>query len=74
MTNGASRVARLSTAALLAALPLYTTPTAAAVTPPPVDDSQLPKPASPSPPRPTEQQHQCVISNGRSDEIAIPDS
>lgn len=69
MTIVASRVVRLSAAALLAALPLYTTPTAAAVTPPAVDDSLLPKPRSPTPPQRTEQQQQCVTSDARSGDI-----
>lgn len=69
MTIFASRVVRLSAAAILAALVLYTTPTADAVTPPAVDDSLLPKPGSPTPPQRTEQQQQCVTSDARSSDI-----
>jgi membrane-anchored mycosin MYCP len=64
MTSGASRMVRLLAAALLGTL--YTAPMAAAVTPPPVDDSLLPKPDSPAPPQRTEQQQQCVTSNAHS--------
>jgi membrane-anchored mycosin MYCP len=64
MTSRASRMVRLVAAALLGTL--YTAPMAAAVTPPPVDDSLLPNPGSPAPPQRTEQQQQCVTSNARS--------
>ncbi|MGX9790059.1 type VII secretion-associated serine protease mycosin [Mycobacterium sp. MMS18-G62] len=54
-------VARLCAAAFLATAPLYTAPEALGVTPPPVDNAALPKPAPPSPPQPTEQQEHCVV-------------
>lgn len=44
----------------LVAISVYTAPTATAVTPPPVDDSLLPKPASAAPPERTEQHDECV--------------
>jgi membrane-anchored mycosin MYCP len=56
------RLARLLGATVLAALPVCTAPDAGAVTPPPVDDSMLPKAASPAPPQPTEQLADCVVS------------
>ena len=68
MTAVASRSMRIVAAALLGALPLYTAPTAAAESPPAVDDSFLPKPGSPAPPRRTEQQQQCATFNTRDDE------
>jgi membrane-anchored mycosin MYCP len=68
MTTAASLTIRILAAALLAALPLHTAHTAGAVAPPAVDDSLLPKPGSPAPPRRTEQQQQCATFNARSDE------
>jgi membrane-anchored mycosin MYCP len=66
---GASRSIRILAAALLGAMPLHTAPTAAAETPPAVDDSLLPKPGSPAPPQRTEQQLQCATFNTRDDEM-----
>lgn len=57
-------VARLVCASALAVWPLWTAPVAAAVTPPVVDMSTLPKPGSPAPPRRTEQQGQCAADTG----------
>ena len=68
MTTGASRLVRILATTLMGTLPLYTAPTAAAVTPPAVDDSLLPKPGSPAPPQRTEQQQQCATFNTRNDE------
>jgi membrane-anchored mycosin MYCP len=62
MTTTAGRMVRLCVACLLATLPLGVAPSAFAVTPPAVDDSMLPKPGPPSPPRPTEQQERCVAA------------
>jgi membrane-anchored mycosin MYCP len=53
---------RLCAAILLATAPLCTAPEAVAVTPPPVDDAALPRPAPPGPPQATEQQEHCVAS------------
>jgi len=53
-------VARLVGAGALALWPLWNSPPAAAVTPPVVDMSILPKPAAPAPPQLTEQQGQCA--------------
>jgi len=58
----ATVAARLCAAAFLATAPLYTAPEALGVTPPPVDNAALPKPAPPAPPQPTEQQEHCVVS------------
>ena len=44
-------------------------PPAAAVTPPAVDDSMLPKPAPPAPPRPTKQEDRCVTAAPAADDI-----
>ncbi|HET6737236.1 type VII secretion-associated serine protease mycosin [Mycobacterium sp.] len=70
MTFAASRAARILTAALLGTCPLYTAPAATAVAPPAVDESLLPKPGSPAPPRRTEQQQQCAAFNAGTDESA----
>ncbi|MBY0289863.1 MAG: type VII secretion-associated serine protease mycosin [Mycobacteriaceae bacterium] len=53
-------VARLVAAGALALWPLWTAPPSAAVTPPAVDMSILPKPRSPAPPQLTEQHGQCA--------------
>lgn len=67
MTIGASRSVRILAATLLGTLPLYTAPTAAAVIPPAVDYSLLPKPGPPAPPERTEQQQRCTTFNTRKD-------
>ena len=56
----APRSVRIFAVALLGALPLYTAPPVDAEAPPAVDNSFLPKPGSPAPPRRTEQQQQCA--------------
>jgi membrane-anchored mycosin MYCP len=58
----AQRVVRLCVAGVLAVFPFCTAPPASAVTPPAIDDSMLPKPGPPAPPRPTEQQERCVAA------------
>jgi membrane-anchored mycosin MYCP len=68
VTTVATRLGHILAATFLATLALYTAPTAHAVAPPAVDDSLLPKPATPAPPRQTEQQQQCF--NGRSGDTA----
>jgi membrane-anchored mycosin MYCP len=55
-----AKMVQLTGAGALAVMPLWTTPAAAAVTPPVVDMSTLPKPASPAPPQPTERLGQCL--------------
>ena len=62
MTNRAAQLGRLCIAGVLATFPLCTVPPACAVTPPAVDDSMLPRPGPPAPPRPTEQQERCVAA------------
>ncbi|OBK70468.1 type VII secretion-associated serine protease mycosin [Mycobacterium sp. 1274761.0] len=57
-----SRLARAAAALTLASIPVWSPPAAAAVTPPAVDDSLLPKPRTPSPPQPTELRQQCLVS------------
>ncbi|KUI20724.1 type VII secretion-associated serine protease mycosin [Mycobacterium lehmannii] len=53
---------RVILAAAFASAPLIVTPKAAAITPPRVDDSLLPHPQSPAPPKPTEQTDPCTIA------------
>jgi len=67
------KIARLTGACALAIMPLWATPTAAAVTPPVVDMSALPKPGSPTPPRRTEQLGQCFASTEKPTD-AVDDS
>ncbi|OBF42314.1 type VII secretion-associated serine protease mycosin [Mycobacterium sp. ACS1612] len=55
-------MARLCIACVLAGVPVGTAPAAVAVTPPAVDDSMLPKPGPPTPPRPTEQRERCATA------------
>jgi membrane-anchored mycosin MYCP len=62
MTTAASLVARLLSAACLTVVSVPFAPVAAAVTPPPVDDSRLPGPASPAPPQRTEQSEECAAA------------
>lgn len=58
--------------ALLAALGLGTPPAATAVGPPPVDDSMVPRPASPAPPTRTARHQDCVAATGETVERAAP--
>ncbi len=53
---------RVILAAAFASAPLIVTPKAAAIAPPRVDDSLLPHPQSPAPPKPTEQTGPCTIA------------
>ena len=62
MTGRCPRVVRLVTAVVLATIPFCAAPMASAVSPPPVDDSLLPKPHPPAPPQSTEQREQCFAS------------
>ena len=62
MTTRTAQVVRLWVAGVLATFPLLSAPPVFAVTPPPVDDSMLPKPGPPAPPRPTEQQDRCAAA------------
>ncbi len=62
MTSTTGRMVRLCLASLFATFPVYAAPPSAAVTPPAVDDSLLPKPGSPAPPQPTEQHERCVAA------------
>jgi membrane-anchored mycosin MYCP len=62
MTAHAAKIVRLCLAGVLATFPFCTAPPAFGVTPPAVDDSMLPKPGAPAPPRPTEQQERCVAA------------
>ena len=66
-------VARLVGAGALALWPLWNSPPAAAVTPPVVDMSILPKPAAPAPPQLTEQQGQCAADIDRTLNSAAED-
>jgi membrane-anchored mycosin MYCP len=62
------RLIRLCVAGVLAIVPVCFAPPAAAVTPPAVDDSMLPKPGPPMPPRPTKQQDRCVTTTPATDD------
>ncbi|WP_141120114.1 type VII secretion-associated serine protease mycosin [Mycobacterium malmoense] len=55
-----SRVTRLLSVSALACASLLGTPSAQAISPPPVDDTWLPKPARPVPPWPTVQRETCA--------------
>lgn len=57
-----SRLARLTTAIMLVSIPVWSSPVAAAVMPPALDNSLLPEPRPPAPPEATEQRQQCVVS------------
>ena len=63
------RSMRILAAAVLGALPVYTASPAAAETPPALDNSFLPKPGSPGPPRRTEQHEQCAAFAPRIDDF-----
>jgi len=58
----AGRLTSVCVAGILATFPSYFAPSAAAVTPPAVDDSLLPRPGPPTPPRATKQQDRCVTA------------
>lgn len=60
MTAAAWRIARVLAVTGLAVAPVVAAPDALAVTPPAVDDSRLPAPSPPAPPRRTEQADPCV--------------
>jgi membrane-anchored mycosin MYCP len=62
------RSARILAAAVLGAMPLYAAPPAVAEMPPAVDNSFLPNPDSPGPPRRTEQHQQCATFATRIDD------
>ncbi|KUH81681.1 MULTISPECIES: type VII secretion-associated serine protease mycosin [unclassified Mycobacterium] len=64
---------RIVLAAAFVSAPWAGTFQAAAITPPTVDDSRLPNPGSPVPPRRTEQTEQCVAANGVSVENDVGD-
>jgi membrane-anchored mycosin MYCP len=70
MTTRTAQVLRLCVAGVLATFPLVNAPPVAAVSPPPVDDSMLPKPGPPAPPRPTEQQERCAAAPPAEAEMA----
>ena len=56
-----SRAVRLLLVSALAALFQLGTPSAQAVSPPPIDEKWLPEPAAPTPPRPTVQREVCDV-------------
>ncbi|OBA86416.1 type VII secretion-associated serine protease mycosin, partial [Mycobacteriaceae bacterium 1482268.1] len=58
-----SRLARVAGAVALASIPVWSAPMAGAVTPPVVDDSQLPAPRPPAPPQATELRQPCLVSD-----------
>ena len=56
-----SRVVRVLAVSVLTALSQFGTPSAHAVSPPPIDDRWLPEPALPAPSRPTVQREVCAV-------------
>ena len=70
--NVATRACRLLTVVTLTFTPVHAAPTAAAVAPPPLDDSRLPAPAPPAPPRPTTQHDDCATAAPVSPTSAAP--
>src|SRR6476659_9597944 len=56
-----SRALRCATVVVVAALSQCGVPAAGAVSPPPIDSSQLPEPAPPRPPQPTVQREMCAV-------------
>jgi membrane-anchored mycosin MYCP len=66
----AARMIRLCVAGVLATCPASFAPPAGAVTPPAVDESMLPKPGPPAPPRPTRQQDRCITTAPAKADIA----
>lgn len=72
-----SRVVRVLAVSALTALSQFGTPSAQAVSPPPIDDRWLPEPALPAPSRPTVQREVCAVvtansgdSGSRHDQLA----
>ncbi len=57
-----SRSARVAGAIVLTTISVWMSPVAAAVAPPVIDDSLLPEPRPPAPPKATEQRQQCLAS------------
>ena len=57
-----SRSARVAGAIVLTTISVWMSPVAAAVAPPVIDDSRLPEPRPPAPPKATEQRQQCLAS------------
>src|ERR1700753_563990 len=55
------RVDRLLLASAIVALLQFGTPSAQAVSPPPIDEKWLPEPAAAAPPRPTVQREVCAV-------------
>lgn len=60
--SAAVRATRLLAVTALAVTPVHAAPTAAAITPPPVDDSRLPAAGPASPPRRTTQHDDCAAA------------
>jgi membrane-anchored mycosin MYCP len=72
MTNCGARLIRVFAAAVLITIPLHSTPTAAAVTPPRIDDALLPEPGPAAPPQRTEQQDPCTVPTPANADIRDP--
>ncbi len=66
MTPAQSKALHCATAAVLLALPQCGVPAARAVSPPPIDNSQLPDPAPARPPQPTVQREICAVPSAAS--------
>jgi membrane-anchored mycosin MYCP len=61
VTSAQSKALRCATAVIIAALLQCGAPAAHAVSPPPIDKSQLPEPAPARPPQPTVQRSMCAV-------------
>jgi membrane-anchored mycosin MYCP len=66
-----SRAVRLLLVSALAALFQLGTPSAQAVSPPPIDEKWLPEPAAPTPPRPTVQREVCDVPSSSPTESGL---
>jgi membrane-anchored mycosin MYCP len=66
MRAATPRIVRVFAAAGLAVVPVITAPDTIAITPPAVDDSQLPSPGPAAPPQRTEQAQPCVRAQAAS--------
>lgn len=67
-----ARVVRLLPVAALTVLFQCGTPSAHAVSPPPIDEKWLPEPALPAPPQPTVQREVCTVATADPDRADVP--
>lgn len=62
-----SKALRCAAVVVVGALPQCGAPAAHAISPPPIDNSRLPEPAPPRPPRPTVQRSMCAVPSMTAD-------